>query len=95
MISVLYVDDEEGLLDVGKFFLEESRLFTVDIVPSAPVALTQLNSKNYDAIISDYQMPDMDGIEFLRKVRKKFGDIPFISRRVAIRRPSLPSSHIR
>ncbi len=78
MISVLYVDDEEGLLDVGKFFLEESRLFTVDIVPSAPVALTQLNSKNYDAIISDYQMPDMDGIEFLRKVRKKFGDIPFI-----------------
>src|SRR5665647_815507 len=78
MISVLYVDDESGLLEICKLFLENSRLFIVDIVTSAPAALTLLNSKNYDAIISDYQMPEMNGIEFLKAVRKQYGDIPFI-----------------
>ena len=78
MISILYVDDESGLLEICKFFLEQSRLFIVDIITSVPAALTLMNSKNYDAIISDYQMPEMDGIEFLKVVRKQFGDIPFI-----------------
>ena len=78
MISVLYVDDESNLLEICKLFLEKSKLFIVDIVTSAPAALTILNSKNYDAIVSDYQMPEMDGIEFLKAVRKQFGDIPFI-----------------
>ncbi|MCK9591937.1 MAG: PAS domain S-box protein [Methanoregula sp.] len=78
MISILYVDDESGLLEIGKLFLEQTRLFTVDTVTSITVAFTLLNSKNYDAIISDYQMPEMDGIEFLKTVRKQFGDIPFI-----------------
>ena len=32
----------------------------------------------YDAIISDYQIPDMDGIEFLKKVRSSGNSIPFI-----------------
>ena len=78
MISVLYVDDEPGLLEIGKLFLEESGQFSVDIVTSAQGALTRLNSTNYDAIISDYLMPRMDGIAFLKRVREQFGEIPFI-----------------
>ncbi len=76
--SVLYVDDEPALLEVGKLFLEEIGQFSVDVTTSAPDALTLLNSKMYDAIISDYQMPEMDGIEFLKQVRRSGNTIPFI-----------------
>jgi PAS domain S-box-containing protein len=78
MISILYVDDEQSLLEIGKLFLERSGQFSVDIITSAPAALTLLNSKNYDAIISDYQMPEMDGIGFLKRVRTSGNTIPFI-----------------
>ena len=47
-------------------------------LPLLRSALTLLNSKNYDAIISDYQMPEMDGIEFLKRVRTSGNTIPFI-----------------
>ena len=78
-IDILYVDDEENLLNLGKRFLERNEQFYVDTVTSPPVALTLLNTKKYDAIISDYQMPVMDGIGFLKEVRKRFGNtIPFI-----------------
>jgi PAS domain S-box-containing protein len=78
LISVLYVDDEEDLLTIGKIFLERIGLFSVDILPSAQTALSSSSIQSYDAIVSDYQMPEMDGIEFLKAVREKYGDIPFI-----------------
>ncbi|MCU0630011.1 MAG: PAS domain S-box protein [Methanoregulaceae archaeon] len=78
MISVLYVDDEPALLDIGKRFLEQRGLFSVDTVTSAREALRCIEGKGYDAIISDYQMPEMDGIEFLKNVRASGNTVPFI-----------------
>jgi len=77
-LRVLYVDDDPGLLEIGKRFLEESGRFNVDIITSAPAALTLLDATKYDAIISDYQMPVMDGIGFLKSVRASGNAIPFI-----------------
>jgi PAS domain S-box-containing protein len=78
MISILYVDDEPGLLDVGKIFLERDGQFTVETVTSATLALEAMRTKKFDAIISDYQMPEVDGIEFLKRVRASGNTIPFI-----------------
>lgn len=78
MISLLYVDDEPDLLDLCRLFLEREREMSVITVTSAEKALEILDKGAIDAIISDYQMPVMDGIEFLKQVRKKFKDIPFI-----------------
>ncbi|MGB8219698.1 MAG: response regulator [Methanoregula sp.] len=77
-IPVLYVDDDPGLLEIGKLFLEGQGQFNVDTITSAQAALTLLNTKTYDAIISDYQMPEMDGIELLKRVRATNKTIPFI-----------------
>jgi len=78
MISILYVDDEPTLLDLGKIFLEKDPRFSVDIACSAFEALEKLKHRTYNAIVSDYQMPNMNGIEFLKKVRSSGNKIPFI-----------------
>ena len=69
MISLLYVDDEPALLDLCLCFLEQEGDISVITVASAGEALALLASGKFDAIISDYQMPDIDGIAFLRTVR--------------------------
>jgi PAS domain S-box-containing protein len=78
MYSILYVDDEEALLDIGKLFLENDGTMTVETLTSARAALERIGSVPFDAVISDYQMPDIDGIEFLKAVRSRFSDLPFI-----------------
>jgi len=78
MISVLYVDDEPVLLEVGKIFLERSGQFHVDTLESAATALEKMKTRPYDAIVSDYQMPEMDGIAFLKIVRETWPTLPFI-----------------
>jgi PAS domain S-box-containing protein len=78
MFSVLYVDDEPDLLEVGKISLERHGKFRVDTVTSASEALKLLESGTYEAIVSDYQMPVMDGIAFLKKIRESGNAIPFI-----------------
>ena len=77
-LSVLYTDDEDHLLQIGKLFLERFGNLKVETAISASVALTLLSQQWFDAIISDYQMPEMDGIEFLQEVRKQYPNIPFI-----------------
>ena len=78
MFSVLYVDDEAALLEVGKLFLEESGAISLDTAESAKDAIEKLDAGSYDGIISDYMMPRMDGITFLKYIRAHFGDLPFI-----------------
>ncbi len=78
MISLLLVDDEPDLLEVGKIFLERSGEFNVKTCKSAYEALLILSSETFDAVVSDYQMPGMDGIQLLREVRKQYPRLPFI-----------------
>ncbi len=75
---VLYVDDEPALLEIGKIFLERSGNFSVTTIESAHAALALLRTDTFDAIIADYQMPEIDGLEFLKQVRLHHGLIPFI-----------------
>jgi PAS domain S-box-containing protein len=78
LYHILYVDDDPPLLEIGKLFLEKGGQFSVDTQTSASAGFSLLASTNYDAIISDYQMPGMDGIEFLKKIRTSGNTIPFI-----------------
>ena len=78
MYSVLYVDDDPALLDIGKIYLDMSGNFSVDTSGSVSEAMEMIRQKRYDAIVSDYEMAETNGIEFLRYIRQQFKDLPFI-----------------
>ncbi|HXX55152.1 MAG TPA: PAS domain S-box protein [Methanoregula sp.] len=78
MISVLYVDDEPTLLEVCKIFLERKGEFAVDTETSALKAIESLKHRHYDVVVSDYQMPELDGIGFLKRFRLEHPTLPFL-----------------
>jgi len=78
MISVLFVYNAPIILEVSKIFLERTGEFEVDTTRLAIDGVEQLKTRTYDAVVSDYEMPIMDGIEFLKSIRSNDRDIPFI-----------------
>jgi PAS domain S-box-containing protein len=77
-IQVLIVDDDPDLCLLTKEFLGSSGDMELDTVFSVKGARNALAKKHYDAIISDYQMPEEDGIQFLKSLRSKGDKTPFI-----------------
>ena len=78
MIRVLHVDDEAGFLDLVSFFLKREGDFEVDTTTTAESALEKMQSENYDAVVVDYSLPGMDGIELLKILRARGLQIPFV-----------------
>ena len=78
MFAVLYVDDEPALLDLAKTFLELSGRMRIDTVNCVSEAIEQVQRKKYDGIITDYEMPAINGIAFLRYIRQNYRDLPVI-----------------
>lgn len=78
MITVLYADDEPALLRIAKLFLEKTGNFQVETALSAAEGLKLIRSVTFDAVVSDYLMPGMDGISFLIEMRKDYPHLPFI-----------------
>lgn len=78
MISILYVDDETTLLEVTRVYLERTREFVVTTCASAREAIGLIEAGSFDAVVSDYQMPGMDGLFLLQYLRSASNDIPFI-----------------
>ena len=76
--KALLVDDEKALLEISVAYLEKDSNLEVDTAGSAKEALDRLRNSNYDAIVSDYQMPEMNGIELLKHLRKNGNQTPFI-----------------
>jgi len=78
-IRVLHVDDDPAFVDLTATALEREReQFAVETASSADDGLDRLAGADYDCIVSDYDMPGMDGIDFLTAVRNEYQDLPFI-----------------
>ncbi len=77
-MELLYVDDEPSLLELGKEFLELEQDLSVTTQVSPVEALAMLNDRHFDIIVSDYMMPDMNGLEFFKRLRITGNGTPFI-----------------
>jgi len=78
VIRVLHVDDELCLLEVSKQILTMENNFEIDNALSVDEALKKMGEQQYDAIVSDYEMPQKNGLEFLKELREQKNQIPFI-----------------
>ncbi|WP_435124055.1 response regulator [Halobaculum sp. D14] len=77
-ISVLHVDDEAPFLDLVKTYLERDDDIRVVSVSGAEEAIQKFDDEEVDCIVSDYRMPEMNGISLLNAIRSRAEDFPFI-----------------
>ena len=67
---ILIVDDEPDINLLFKMILEENSEFMVHSFTSALLALKNFKADLYDLILVDIKMPEMDGLDFYREIRK-------------------------
>ncbi|WP_135820394.1 PAS domain S-box protein [Halostella litorea] len=78
-ITVLHVDDDPDFADLVSVYLErENSSLEVITETSADAGLDRLADVDIDCIVSDYDMPRTDGLEFLSAVREEYPQVPFI-----------------
>ena len=76
---VLHVDDDPAFVDLTATFLDRiDESIDVTSETSATAALDVLADERIDCVVSDYDMPEMDGLEFLDRVRERDADVPFV-----------------
>lgn len=78
-IDVLYIDDEPDFFNLVADGIEKrDEMINVETTTGAASGLDIITEKPPDCIVSDYDMPDMDGLELLEIVREEYSDFPFI-----------------
>jgi two-component system chemotaxis response regulator CheY len=68
-MKILVVDDHESMRRIEKQILNDMGFPHVDMADDGATALNLLLAGNYDLVISDWNMPVMDGLELLTKIR--------------------------
>ncbi|WP_148416645.1 PAS domain S-box protein [Haloferax sp. KTX1] len=78
-VAVLHVDDDESFAELTAAFLErEHDRFRVATETSVAAGLDRLADEEFDCVVSDYDMPSLDGLDFLDAVRENDPELPFI-----------------
>ena len=75
--TVLIVDDEKTILQTLSRALRVED-FDVDVAGSGAIALEKCKTRAYDAVLLDIMMPEIDGLEVLRKLREQKNEVPVI-----------------
>ena len=80
-VRVLVVDDDPAIADLAGEYLEHTdRHLTVrtETTPTKALERVEAADEGFDCIVSDYEMPEMNGLEFREAVRDATEDVPFI-----------------
>ena len=78
-IRVLHVDDDSSNLEISKQIMKDmDASLEFDCACCVDEAFEKLSTGQYDVVVSDYEMPQKDGLQFLSELRKQNNEIPFI-----------------
>ncbi len=72
--SVLWVDDEEMIRNIGKEMLEALE-HRADVAASGVEALSLLRNNQYDLLITDIGMPDMNGWQLVERIKENYPEM--------------------
>ena len=75
--KILVVDDDTTFLLMLQSFLAKKG-YDIEIISNPQKAIALLDQTKFDLILSDYRMPEMDGMEFLQSIRMKGIETPLI-----------------
>ena len=79
VIRVLHVDDDPSLQEITKLMLLDlDKSFEIDNASCVDEAFMKLSTGEYDVVVSDYEMPRKNGLQFLTELRNQNILIPFI-----------------
>ena len=77
-LEVLLVDEDTDVLEIVQTFLQQEDDLDVTSEADPERALEMALSGEYDAVVSDYTMPRLDGLELCAAIREEEGDLPFV-----------------
>lgn len=81
MIHLLVIEDDDAQRDALVEFLtsvEKGKAFNVYAAPDGEIARTILSDRHVDMVVSDLMLPDTNGIEIVKELRKTGSEIPFL-----------------
>lgn len=74
---ILMAEDEKAQRDLLEGFLKKEG-FLVKAVSNGKQALEQIHTDLFDLVLLDYKMPELDGLQTLREIRKQCPDLPVV-----------------
>jgi CheY-like chemotaxis protein len=79
-LRVLCVDDQESMLSLHKFAFAQLGIREVTLVSSVRDAELMLKNGRFDLVVTDWNMPDIDGLTFFKRLKQDpdHKDIPVI-----------------
>ena len=75
--KILIAEDEKNQRDLLEGFLKKEE-FSVEAVSNGREALRKLEGDLFDVALLDYKMPELDGLQTLREIRKLYPDLPVV-----------------
>ncbi len=77
MSKILIVDDDPAFCSLLKTFLQKNNYLTKEVY-SGKECIRAIYDENFDIILIDFRLPDLDGIELLKRIKQKFFHVPVI-----------------
>ena len=78
-IDVLHVDDDPSVLDLAEAYFErELESVSVTGMTDPEAALERIDGESFDCLVSDYDMPGMNGLSFFEALREDHPKVPFV-----------------
>jgi two-component system, chemotaxis family, chemotaxis protein CheY len=75
---ILVVDDEKPMRDTIKSLLEDTELYSVQTAQDGEAAISLLKQHSFDLLITDYNMPRMNGYELFQRCKTISSKLPVI-----------------